>query len=166
MKDYGMLNHFVPLLAPISKSNSDWATGWIDLKEALDCTFLVHYGVLTASSTVPVMTVTIQAASTAATAGATAIAFNYRISAATGTDTWGDVTAATAVGGVTITSVYDGMMLLASVDPAVVLAGTTAKKGRYVRMLSTKSTTFTTALVEVMAVIKPAHAGATMVASE
>lgn len=165
MKNYGMKEQFVPLLAPIDITTSATATPYVDLKGALDCTFVVPFGVITAASADQVITVTVEAASAAASnATEIAIAFKYRLSAAVGTDTLGVVTAATSAG-YAMRADADAMLLIVEVDPASVQGALTNLNGRFVRLVLTPGTGVTNALVNVIAVINPSYAGATMLSS-
>ncbi|CAK0770149.1 conserved hypothetical protein [Gammaproteobacteria bacterium] len=163
--DLALINHYVPLVAPVDKGNNTWSTGWLDLKDAENCMFVAQFGVLTATATTVTLTVTMTAASSAATTGGGTFAYNYRISAAVGTDTLGAVTAV-AKTGMTLTTTSDAMTVFIDVPPSIVCATPTTGQGRYVRMTVTKSTTYQVQLASVMAILKPRHAGTTMVAAE
>jgi hypothetical protein len=166
MKNYGQKEQFVPLLAPVDITTSATATPYVDLKGALDCTFIIPWGVITTTSADQVVTVTVEASS-AATSNATeaAIAFNYRLSTAIGgTDSLGAVTAATSAG-YGMRGDADAMMLIIEVDPAAVQGATSNLNGRFVRVVLTPGSGETNALVAVIAVLHPSYAGNTMVSS-
>jgi len=150
---YGQINKMVPALAPVDLATSGGNSIPVNMANAHRCTFLAHFGVITGSSTtVPV--VTLMVATGAATTGATAITFNYRLSGAVGTDSWGAVTAATTAGkSLTLTS--DGMVLLVDVDPSLV-AGVT--DGKYVYLHIATGATVSVCLAQVMAEIEPRYA--------
>jgi hypothetical protein len=164
MKDFGILNHYVPLLAAVDKSTNNWATPYVDLKDVLDCTFIMSAGVLTGAATTDTLALTVEASSAGASnASEAAIAFNYRTISAVGTDTTGAVTAATVTGITGITMSDDGKSWLISVDPAAVAAGAT--NGRYCRVVCTKTGTMSAAFWSALAVLKPRHAATTMISA-
>lgn len=120
MKDarFGFGENIVPLKAPVDSAGTAYATPWVDLKNALHATFFWYAGVVTATSADQNVIITMEAATAAASGAEVAIAFKYRLSGATGANTWGDVTAATATGASLDTTTVDGKMLLIDIDPA------------------------------------------------
>jgi hypothetical protein len=165
MQDYGMINHYVPLIAPVDLVDTSVATPYVDMAGLLGLTFVVMLGVLTGGATTALETVTIESSSTGASnASEAAIAFNYRQSSAVGTDSLGAVTAATSTGKA-LTMSDDGKMLLVNVDPSIVGNAITNKTGRYCRLVITKSATMSVALVSVLAVCRPRYASATMIST-
>lgn len=169
MKDYGMRNHFLAYLAPKDVAATATAGQWIDLKDVLDVTFLLEFGVITATSADQNITVTVEAISAGVTTGSgTAIAFNYRKSsaiAAVNVDALGAVTAATSSGISLDTTAEDNKLFVVSVDPAAVLAGPASLDGRYVRLVVTPDAGATVTLLSCVAVLMPRHAATTMVSS-
>jgi hypothetical protein len=113
----------VPLKAPVDSAGTAFATPYVSLKNALHATFYYYMGVVTATSADQNIVVTMEAA-TAAASSATdvAIAFKYRLSGATGTDTLGAITSVTATGVSLDTTTADGKMLIIDVDPAALEA--------------------------------------------
>jgi hypothetical protein len=169
MKDFGQKNHFLAYMTPQNSTSSAVTGQWIDLKDVLDVTFLLSFGVITATSADQNITVTVEAISAGVTTGSgTAIAFNYRKSgaiAAVNVDTMGAITAATSSGISVDTTAEDAKMYVISVDPAVVLAGPTSLDGRYVRLIVTPDAGASATYVSCAAVLLPRHAATTMVSS-
>lgn len=110
--------NILPLKAPVDSAGTAYATPWVNMKNALHATFLYYAGVVTAASADQHIVVTMEAATAAASGSEVAIAFKYRLSGATGANTWGDVTAATSTGVSLDTTSSDGKMLLVDIDPA------------------------------------------------
>jgi hypothetical protein len=88
------------------------------LKNALHATFYWYGGVVTAASADQNVIITMETATAAASGSEVAIAFKYRLSGATGANTWGAITQATATGASLDTTSVDGKMLLIDIDPA------------------------------------------------
>jgi hypothetical protein len=134
MKDarFGIGENIVPLKAPVDSAGTAWASPFVDLKNALHATFFLYFGVITAASADQSVVVTVEAATAAASGSEVAIAFNYRKSGATGANSWGDITAATATG-VAVATDDDGKMLLIDVDPAALEAA--LADARFVRVV-------------------------------
>jgi hypothetical protein len=136
MKDarFGFGENIVPLKAPVDSAGTAFATPWVDLKNALHATFFAYYGVVTATSTDQSVFVTMEAATAAASGSEVQIAFKYRLSGATGANTWGTITTAVAATGAEVTTTDDGKMLLIDIDPAA-LDGALAD-ARFVRLVN------------------------------
>lgn len=134
MKDnrFGIGERIVPLKAPVDSAGTAFATAFVDFKNALHGTFYDYFGVITATSADQSVTVTLEISATSVSGSEVAIAFQYRLSAATGTDTWGAITAATSAG-VAVTTTSDGMMLQIDVNPALFEAAVTG--GRWARLV-------------------------------
>lgn len=98
MMDFLFNHHIVNGLVPQADAFATSATtDYIALRDYRRITFVIHTGDATAGTADGVITVL--AATTAAGAGATAMAFKYRVCASsTSVDTWGDLTAAAATG--------------------------------------------------------------------
>lgn len=124
MKDarFGILDNILPLVAPIDTAATEKRTPFLDLRKALHTTILVYFGVVTAASADQNVIVTLQAATSAASTSETAMAFRYRLSGATGANTWGAITSATSSGVSLDTTTVDGKMLLIDIDPAALPA--------------------------------------------
>lgn len=111
--NYDQLWHVIPLVSPVDLTTSDSTTDEVDFGEAVRGAFYCFFGTITSDSTV----VTLEKCTNTSGGSNTAIAFNYRISAAAGTDTMGAITAATSAG-VTMTASDDDKILIIEVDPA------------------------------------------------
>lgn len=111
----------------------------------------IFAGNLGATDSTGNLLVTVQT-STSGDSDATAdIAFNYRLSAAIGTNTWGTITAATSAGIAMVSSTADNMMMLIYVDPAVAGA-------EYVKAYLQPSTDSTATMVSAVARFIPRYA--------
>jgi len=120
MKDirHGIDDNIIPLKAPVDSAGTAFATPWVDLKNALHATFFDFFGVVTAASADQNVVVTMEAATAAASGSEVAIAFKYRLSGATGANSWGAITAVTSSGVSLDTTTVDGKMLMVDIDPA------------------------------------------------
>ncbi len=138
MKDsrFAFGQHVVPLLAPVDSAATDYATPYVNLKDALHCTFYVYFGVVTATSADQNLSVTIEA-STSTTSNATevALAFKYRLSGATGTDTWGAVTSVANTGVSLDTTTVDNKILAIDLDPAIIEAAHGSRDAKFARVV-------------------------------
>lgn len=127
--------NIVPLKAPVDSAGTAYATPYLDLKNALHATIFAYFGVVTATSADQSVIVTLEASTAAASnASEVACAFSYRLSGATGANTWGAVTAATATG-VAVATTDDGKMLAIDVDPAAIVKAHGQDDCRYVRLV-------------------------------
>lgn len=157
MKDYrfGVDGRVLPLLNPQDITTSATNTSFLDMKAIQHATLCVQFGNIAAASADQAVTVTVELATGAATTGAAAIAFKYRLSGATATDTLGDITSATA-SGVSIGTTDDGKMLQIDIDPAS-LEGLLAD-GRFVSVLISPDAGASATLVSAFALIEPMYA--------
>lgn len=158
---FGEYQNIVPLLAPIDKAGVAAATPFVDLKTAHSLSFLVYVGVITAATADAVVTVTVEAATAAASGSEAAVAFSYRLSGATGANSWDAIAAATTAGA-TFASTDDGKAMLITLDPSAVQAA--KADARWVRAVITP-TDFSVCLVSAVAVLEPRYAQATMVSA-
>ena len=135
MKDarLGFGQNVVPLKAPVDSAGTAYATPFVDLKNALHATFFWYGGVVTATSADQNVIITMEAATAAASGSEVAVAFKYRLSGATGANTWGAITQATTTGASLDTTSVDGKMLLIDIDPAALEAS--LADARFVRMV-------------------------------
>jgi hypothetical protein len=137
MKDarFGIGEKIVPLKAPIDSAGTAYATPYVDLKNALHATFFWYAGVVTATSADQNVIITLEAATSAASSATEVqIPFKYRLSGATGTDSWGAITSVAAATGASLdTTSVDGKMLLIDLDMAQLDALLT--DARFVRMV-------------------------------
>jgi hypothetical protein len=155
--------HFVNLLAPVdivatatvSKyvSNAQIGNGQME--------FEVQFGVVTSTDSTGEVIVTFVGNdvndTTSSDNNEVAVAGNYRISGAVGTDTMGALTAFTSAG-VAFAQADDGKTLLAYVDPAVL-------QQKYVRAVITPTTETTVCVVGVNARYVPRKAQASQASS-
>lgn len=163
MKDarLGFGENIIPLKAPVDSAGTAFATPYVDLKNQLHVTFLAYFGVITAASADQSVLVTIEA-STSTTSNATevAIPFKYRLSGATGANSWGAVTQATSTG-VAVTTTDDGKALLIDIDSAAIEAAHGQRDARFVRMVVGIDAGGTVTLNAVTAITDPMYPQAT-----
>ena len=155
--------NILPLKAPVDSAGTAYATPYVNLKDSLHATFLVYFGVITAASADQDIIVKVEA-STAAASNATEvnIPFKWRLSGATGANSWGAVTTAVAANGVTIdTTADDGKLLLIDVDPAVIEAAHGERDAKYVRVVVGIDAGGTVTLNSVIALLHPRYPQAT-----
>ena len=160
MKDARFIvnENVVPLKAPVDSAGTAWASPYVDLKNALHATLFVYFGVMTATSADQHVIVTVECATAAASAATdVAIAFKYRLSGATGANTWGAITTATAAGVTLDTVASDGMMLAIDIDPAALEAAHGQKDVRYVRIVGGIDAGGTVTLNAAWAVLDPTY---------
>lgn len=157
MKDarFGIGENIVPLKAPVDSAGTAYATPFVDLKNALHATFFYYAGVVTAASADQHIVITMEAATAAASGSEVAIAFKYRLSGATGANTWGDITAATSSGVSLDTTSSDGKMLLVDIDPAGL--DSALADARFVRMVVGIDAGGTVTLNSAWAVLDPRY---------
>jgi len=155
----GFGTNVVPLKAPVDSAGTAYATPFVDLKNALHATFFWYAGVVTAASADQNVIITMEAATAAASGAEVAIAFKYRLSGATGANTWGAVTSATSAGVSLDTTTVDGKMLLIDVDPAALEAA--LADARFVRMVVGIDAGGTVTLNAAFAALDPAYSQAT-----
>lgn len=160
MKDsrLGFGENIIPLKAPVDSAGTAFATPYVDLKNQLHLSFLAYYGVVTAASADQNVIVTVEA-STAAASNATevAIPFKYRLSGATGANSWGAVTAATAAGVSLDTTTVDAKALLIDIDPATIEAAHGQRDARFVRLVMGIDAGGTVTLNAVTAITDPMY---------
>ena len=163
MKDarLGFGENIIPLKAPVDSAGTAFATPYVDLKNQLHVTFLAYFGVITSASADQSVLVTIEA-STSTTSNATevAIPFKYRLSGATGANSWGAVTQATSTG-VAVTTTDDGKALLIDIDSAAIEAAHGQRDARFVRMVVGIDAGGTVTLNAVTAITDPMYPQAT-----
>ena len=122
-----------PLLAPVDSAGTAYATPFVDLKNALHATFFYYVGVMTAASADQDIVVTMEAATAAASGSEVAIPFSYRVSAATGTNTWGAITTVANTGIDVDTTGTEGVLYAIDVNPAAL--DSLLADARFVRMV-------------------------------
>ncbi len=159
MKTIGSVyeKNIIPLKAPVDSAGTAYATAYVDLKNALHCTFFAYFGVVTAASADQGVVVTIEA-STSTTSNATevAIAYSYRKSGVAGANTW---TAPTAIAstGYTVGTTEDGIILAIEIDPAKIEAAHGQRDAKYVRLVCGIDAGGTVTLNAVWAVLDPMY---------
>ena len=156
---FGILDNILPLVAPVDTAATEKGTPFIDLRKSLRTTVLVYFGVVTATSADQNITVTLQAATSAASTSETAMAFRYRLSGATGANTWGAVTAATTAGVSLDTTTSDNKMLLIDIDPAAFPA--VANDAYFARVVVTPDAGGTVTLLSAIAITDPQYSQVT-----
>lgn len=112
----------IPLLSPQDTAATALTTPYVKLGGAHGGTLFVHFGTVTGVSDDQPVTVTLLAATVQAGTSASAVAFNYRLSSAVGSNAWGDITAATTAGAALTSISVDGKMLAIDIDPSKILA--------------------------------------------
>ena len=135
MSRYAENEKELPILAPADITATATNTQYVDLNYAAGLVEIaLAFGVITSTDTPFGATVTLTTNNIADTSSSdsveTAIAFQYRLSAAVGTDTMGDLTAATTAG-VLVADASDNCTLYAFVEPAAVAAS--AAGARFLR---------------------------------
>lgn len=159
MKDarFAFGEHVVPLKAPVDSAGTAYATPYVNIKDALHLTFFAYFGNIAAASADQAVVVTVEA-STSTTSNATevAIAFKYRKSGATGTDTWGAITSVASTG-VSVGTTDDGSMFAIDVDPAAIEAAHGQRDAKFVRLVVGIDAGGTATLNAVWAEIDPAY---------
>ena len=111
-KRFAMDDHIIPVLSPVDIVSTATNTTHIKIT-GHHVTFLVPFGTITGDSVV----VTVEESTSAATTGAVAVPFKYRLSLAVGADSWGAVTTADSTG-VIVTASDDDKILLIDIDPS------------------------------------------------
>lgn len=160
----GFATNIFPLLAPVDSVTTAYDSLFIDLKNAVHATFFLYLGVITGAATTSHPTITMEAATAAASSTApTAIPFSYRLSGATGTNTWGAVTTVANTGVALDVVASDGKMLMVDVDPAALEA--LVGDARYVRMHVGIVGGGSVFLNAIWAEIEPAYAQTTMISA-
>jgi hypothetical protein len=156
---YGEAENIFPLLAPVDIGATQNEGLFVDMKTAHSVSFLVYFGALTTTTAADEWLLTVCANTTAVTTTETAVTFKYRKSSATGTNTWGAITQATATG-IAVASTDDGKAFLITVDPALVQ--TELASARYVHVNLTVNGDMTATLVSNIAFIEPRYQQTTM----
>ena len=138
-------DNIVPLLAPVDIASNITISPWMDLRHAQKAAFLISFGAVTSASAADAYVITI-ASATVETGTQTAIDFRYRISAATGTNTWGAVTTVAAATGLPIVANGgDSMTVFIEIDPDAL-----GMTGRYVHVVLTDVDDMSACLVSII----------------
>jgi hypothetical protein len=158
--NFGQYLNIYPLLSPVDTTSSAVNSAFVDLAGSNNARIYVFFGSVTAASTDDVVTVTVEAATTTASASEIAIGYSYRLSGAVGANTWGAITAVGATG-MEIGLSDDDKILLIELDPAVVQA--TEDGSRYVRVVVTPTAGVSAAEVAAWAELDPQYKATTFV---
>jgi hypothetical protein len=139
-----------PVLAPVDTNNTAVGTDVVDAGDNQWLTFCLQIGNIAGDATLTVEECDNTTPSTTA-----AIAFNYRLSAAVGTNTLGALTACASTGLSLANATYDNKMVIVEVDPASLDDGYP-----YVRLYVTPANSAT--LVSCVCIAKPRYNSAVM----
>lgn len=149
--------NFVPLLAPADVAGSAVATRWMSLKSVLNAAILLVLGNLAGANPA---TVTLEAATAAASGGESAVAFDYRVSSAVGSgNTWGDRASATSAG-LSVAMTDDSKLIEIIIDPAAIQALKT--DAAFVRAVVTPGGSGTATVVGAVGLAEPSVQGLDM----
>lgn len=155
---YAEITKVVPLFGCYNIGSSATNSKALDLARCHRATFFVVHGVVTAASpTLQSVVLTVLASSVVTSGTGTAIAFNYRVSGAVATDTWGSPTAALAAGATIMAGTLTGATVSIDVDPAIALNGPASLDGRYIRIVATPGTGVTVDNMAVVAEVEPRY---------
>jgi hypothetical protein len=159
MINFAEMLKVVPLLGSKDIVATATNSNYVALKDVAGMVELqACFGLITSTDSTGEAVVTIQASNVNDTSSTdlveAAIAFQYRLSGAVGTDTLGAITSATTAG-VAIGEAVDNATLLAYVEPSAL-----ANDGyKYVRMVVTPTSEATSTVVGVVARYVPRYAG-------
>jgi len=149
MNNLSEVKHYIPLASPVDTVAATVTTVGVDVGDCTAVDFLVFFGTITGDTVV----VTVEECTTAAGAGNTAVVFDYRYTAAAGTDTLGAIATATT-GGVTVTADDDDKILIISVDPAIIAAA----GGPYARVIANPGAGASPCEIAILAAVTPRNA--------
>jgi len=147
---FGQAAKVIPLLAPQDITETATGTSFVGVKNANWLTFLVQFGVITGDS----IHVTVEVAPVNTDTGTeTAVGFNYVLTGAIDTNTYGSVTAVAAGSNVSLSASDDNKLLIIDVDPGDMQSALATAD--YCRVLITpSSSSVSAALVSAVAVIE------------
>jgi len=145
--NYSERVHIIPLVSPVDTIAVTKTTDEVDAGETQWLQFLVFFGTITDDTVV----VTVEKCTSTAGAGATAIGFHYRYSAAAGTDAMGAITVATDAG-VTVPANADDKILVIDINPADVASG-----GPYVRVVADPGSSASAVEIAILALAYPRY---------
>lgn len=148
--------NIVPLKAPVDSAGTAYATPYVNAEGANELTFYAYFGVVTAASADQNVVVTVEA-STSTTSNATEVAlpFDYRLSAATGGNSWGSLTTVANTGLSLDTTTVDGKMVAITIDLKNVEKLHGQRDAKYLRLVMGIDAGGTVTLNAVWAVILP-----------
>lgn len=157
MKDnrYIVGENIVPLIAPQDIVAVATASPFVSLKNALHGSINLFFGSITAASADQSITVTLEAATAAASGSEAAVTFNYRLSGAVGANTWGAITAAASTG-MSVATTDDNKILSIDINPAAI--HTQLVDATHVRVVITPDAGGSATLVGAWATLEPRYA--------
>lgn len=162
MSRYVQDENVVPLLVPQDIAATATATPFLALKTIVDGTLYIAFGNIAAASADQAVIVTLEAATAGASGSEAAIAFDYRLSGAVGSNTWGTKATATSTG-VSIGTTDDNKILAINIDPAAIQAA--KADATHVRAVITPDAGGTATLVAAWASFVPSYKQTTMVSA-
>jgi len=148
----------IPALAPVAFTNSCACSQFVDLNMANWVSFIVDFGLTSATQ----VTVSVEASSIGSSASATKIGFDYRLSSAVATQGWGAITDGTTAGVAILAANANNASVLIDVDPAEVQLLGEQHRWVGVRLTPTSSRLVTAG---VTAFIQPRYPGNSMPSS-
>ena len=143
---FGMGEQLVPIISPLDIIATDVDSAWVSVSNAHHVTFIVSLGTITGDT----LNITVECATTTASAAAITSEFLYRFSGAVASDTWDVVTTSDTLG-VTVTASDDDKLLLIDYDPAQYA------DYEYVRLALVTGGSMSACEVSAMAVLKPRY---------
>jgi hypothetical protein len=151
MNAYVGYENIIPLVGSVDLAGSATAIPYMNIKYANRAAFLVILGNVNSATATDREVVTVEAATSDAGAAEAAIAFNYRLSGAVGTNTWGAITACASTGLSLDPATHDNMCLWIEVDPQMVHAA--KPDANFVRLVFTPTPDMGAFLVGVVGII-------------
>jgi len=155
--------HTYPVYAPVAITTSAIASDYVKVRDAHWATFLVSFGAFGSSDDTDVYQLTVEC-STANTSNATeqAVAFQYRLTGAVGTDTMGTIGTATSTGLEVKPETDENKTVLIEVNPDILPAA--LADGIYLRVVCTPpaSDTDATGVMGIVSVLEPRYPGNSM----
>jgi hypothetical protein len=159
MKDarFAFGENILPLKAPVDSAGTAYATPYVNMKDQLHVTFLCYFGVITATSADQNVIVTVEAGTSAASTSAVALPFRYRVSGATGANTWGAITTVANTGISLDTTTEDAKMVLIDVDLPSIEALHGSRDAKFLSVKVGIDAGGTVTLNSVIALLEPAY---------
>ena len=145
-------SHIFPVIAPVDTTSTTVNTDVVDAGQSLSMTFGIQFGVITGDEVV----VTVEECDDTTPTSTTAIAYDYRLTSAVGTDSVGAKTAATTAG-VTIAAGDDNKMLLVYVPIRSLSAGRS-----YVRCVCNPGGSASVCLISAFVALDPVYGRSTI----
>lgn len=143
-----------PLINPQDITTSATASAFVSLKSAIHAQFNVFFGNIAAASADQSVTVTVEAATAAASGSEVAVAGKYRLTGINTANTIGAVTAFTT-SGISVGTTDDGKIVMIDVDPAAM--ETALADASYVRVVVTPDAGATATLVAAWVDVEPRY---------